>query len=75
MKPPIKVIEGNDVNIFSSVEKAEMYMEAIDVENNEYIVTDADGKILPLSIEKKTVSTFLGDTRVKVVKINDPEDM
>ena len=68
-------MEGNDVNVFSSIEKAEMYMEAIDVENNEYIVTDAEGEILPLTIEKKTISTFLGDVRVKVVKINDPEDI
>lgn len=75
MKLPIKVMEGNDVNVFSSIEKAEMYMEAIDVENNEYIVTDAEGEILPLTIEKKTISTFLGDVRVKVVKINDPEDI
>ena len=75
MKLPITVDDHGDREVFNTVEEVEAKLEAIDVEANAFVVTDADGKILPLSIEKKTISTFLGDTRVKVVKINDPEDM
>ncbi len=47
MKPPIFSIEqGRVVNVFSSVEAAESYVEPIDIENGEFTFYDAEGRML-----------------------------
>lgn len=46
MKAPIIVDNHGDTNVFSSVERAERYMEAADVEDGEYLVFDSEGHVL-----------------------------
>lgn len=57
MKAPIIVEErGGDMTFFDSVTKAEQSLEAIDVENGEYVVYDSEGRLLELrTISKKRV--------------------
>ena len=46
MKPPIIAENRGDLLIFGSLEKAESYLEAIDVRNDEYVVYDSEGRLL-----------------------------
>ena len=48
MKAPIIVDEHGAATIFESVKDAERYLEAVDVENNEYIAYDSEGRLLRL---------------------------
>ncbi|MDR0234445.1 MAG: hypothetical protein LBI31_06580 [Zoogloeaceae bacterium] len=71
MKTPISVLinDTGEIETFASVEEAESGMEAIDVENGEYVVTDADG--LPLSVEVviEEAPLFWGLCKVRVKKV------
>lgn len=71
---PISVNEHGDITTFSSVAEAEAYMEPIDVERNEYVVTDADGRVLCLQIVEKEIPLFWGlwKKSIKGVGIIDP---
>jgi len=45
--PPIIVVEqGGNIEIFQTVREAEMYLEPLDVENNEYVIYDSEGRLL-----------------------------
>ena len=74
MKTPISVNENGDISVFATVEEAEVYMEPIDVERGEYIVTDAESRQLTLSIVTEDSSLFWGlwKTHQKRVRITDP---
>ncbi len=48
IKPPIIVDAHGDPIILGSVEDAEAHLEAIDVENDEYVAYDSEGRILRL---------------------------
>lgn len=48
MKPPIIVYNWGDMLLFGSVEAAEQALEAIDVENGEYLAFDSEGRLLEL---------------------------
>jgi hypothetical protein len=48
MKAPVILSNYGDVLIFDSIEKAERYIEPIDVTNNEYIAYDSEGRLLRL---------------------------
>lgn len=49
--PPIIVIEqGGDIEIFQTVRDAEMYLEPLDVENNEYVIYDSEGRLLTATL-------------------------
>ena len=50
---PIIVHENGDVLVFDSVEKAETYLEPIDVLNGEYTTYDSVGILLKLSVIDK----------------------
>jgi len=56
IQPPIILNEnarmdvGGDVNVFFSVEDAESYVEAIDVENDEYFAFDSQGRLLQFEV-------------------------
>lgn len=52
MKEPVIVAENGDVDIFESVEKAESYIEPIDVKTGDNVFFDSEGKILQASIVK-----------------------
>jgi hypothetical protein len=51
MKPPIIVDNFGDTMIFESVEKAEKYIEPMDVINEEYVAYDSEGRLLQLIAE------------------------
>lgn len=71
MKTPILINEHGDISTFASVEEAESYMEPIDVERGEYVVTDADGLPLSVGVVTEEVPLFWGlwKGRVKKVRI------
>lgn len=50
MRLPIIVNEHGDISIYRSVEQAERDLEAIDVQNGEYVAYDAQGQPLVLSV-------------------------
>lgn len=52
MKEPIIVYENGSVDIFESVEKAELYIEPIDVKNNESVFYDSEGRLLKASVQE-----------------------
>jgi hypothetical protein len=51
MNPPIIIVEGLSLYIFNDIQKAQNYMEPIDVENNEFSVYDRFGNLLKPKIE------------------------
>lgn len=53
MEPPIIVDENGDADFFETVEYAERYIEAPDVENGIYTIFDKNGTILIPSVKKK----------------------
>lgn len=53
MEPPIIVDNHGDILFFASVEKAEKYLEPIDVENDEYVAYDSVGHLLNLTIQER----------------------
>lgn len=74
MKTPIYINEHGDVTTFATVDEAETYMEPIDVERGEYVVTDADGQRLSVDIVMVEVPVLWGlwKSRIKKVRIVDP---
>lgn len=60
MKLPIFINAHGDVEAYASVEEAENAIEPIDVENGEYIITDADGRILAARVVIEEFPVFLG---------------
>lgn len=73
MKTPISINEHGDITSFASVEEAEMYMEPVDVERGEYVVTDASGRQFSLEVvmEYKPLFWGLWKTRVKKARIRN----
>ncbi len=73
MKTPISINEHGDMSTFASVEEAESYMEPIDVQRGEYVVSDADGQPLSVGVMTEEVPLFWGlwKGRVKKVRITD----
>jgi hypothetical protein len=69
---PITVDEHGDITQYWSVAEVESHLEAIDVENNEYVVTDARNRTLKLSIEYEVRRVFFGlfSTTLKVVRVS-----
>jgi hypothetical protein len=57
MEPPIIANNKGDVLIFDSVEKAERYLEPIDIRNDEDVIYDREGRLLRGAI----VGHFLGE--------------
>jgi hypothetical protein len=70
---PITVNEHGDVTQYWSVAEVESDLEAIDVENNEYVVTDARNRPLKLSIEYEVRRSFFGlfSNTLKVVRVSE----
>jgi hypothetical protein len=76
MKTPILINERGAISTFSSVEEAESYMEPIDVERGEYVVTDAAGQPLSVDVVTEEVPLLWGlwKGRVKRVRIKTKEN-
>lgn len=60
---PIFVIDGRDVGVFASIEDVQLQLEAIDVQNQEYLAFDADGRSLQLAVREGQVRVSLGEER------------
>ena len=71
MRAPILINENGDVSSFASVEDAEAYMEPVDVERGEYLVTDADGRQLSAVVITEEIPVLRGlwKSRVRKVRI------
>lgn len=69
MKTPIFIHENGDISSFASVEEAESYMEPIDVEHGEYVVTDSDGHVLSVSVVIEKVPLFWGFWRARTKRV------
>jgi hypothetical protein len=52
MKEPIFVYEPIDLDVFETVEKAELKIEPVDVKNSSFIYYDSEGKILTAYVER-----------------------
>lgn len=52
MKPPIIADNNGDVLVFRSLKDAEIYIEPVDVQNNEYTAYDSEGRLLRLKTIK-----------------------
>lgn len=70
MKEPIIVAENGDVDIFESVEKAERYIEPIDVKIGDNVFYDSEGRVLRAFVVndsrgiEKTVITSNEDEKI-----------
>lgn len=53
------IVDGNDVEFFSTKEKAEAYMEAIDVSNGVYTGYDWTGQVLKILPHKNNAQILL----------------
>lgn len=73
MRLPIIVNEHGDVSIYRSVEQAERALEAIDVQNGEYVAYDAQGRPLVLSVvvEEKAGPFGLFPRRIENVRLTE----
>lgn len=61
MKPPIIVNESGDADIFDSVEQAEGYLEAVDVNDGRYEAYDSEGRKLLLTATSDAVKIQEGE--------------
>jgi hypothetical protein len=59
--PPIFVDDHGDISVFRSVGFAESWMEAIDIENEEYTAYDASGRLLALSADRRQTHIALAE--------------
>ena len=50
IKPPIIANNFGDVLFFRSKRDAEVYIESIDVRNNEYVIYDSEGRLLQVTV-------------------------
>lgn len=73
MKTPISINERGNIERFNTLQEAEAEMEPIDVENGEYVVTDADGNALNAEVVIEEIPVFWGlwKSRIKRVRIHD----
>lgn len=52
---PIFIVEGHDVAVFQTLEKAEGHIESIDVKNNIYDGYDSSGQRLKFDVHKNNI--------------------
>lgn len=66
IKLPIIIREIENIEVFETVESAELKLEPIDVLNGEFVGYDAEGRLLSLEIREKERSSLFGLTKVPV---------
>ena len=74
MKLPLIIDEHGDVNIYNSIKSAELYLEAIDVKNNEYIAYDANGLLLNLKVIAQN-ETLVESVKIEEGELSKPEHL
>jgi hypothetical protein len=65
IKPPVAVIDGNDVCVFRSVTEAEKFVEPEDAETGELELFDADGRVLEAVADRPRWFVGRRTTRIK----------
>jgi hypothetical protein len=77
IRPPIIVDAKSELLLFRSVERAEAYLEAVDVRNGEYAAAyDSDGRRLELGTKIVTRRVFLGlvPSRIECASLRATDD-
>jgi hypothetical protein len=74
MKLPIVIYEHGDVEMYDSLEKAEMDIEPIDVRNNEYVIYDSEGLLLIPIVVEENRKFWGGESPVECVRILPSEE-
>jgi hypothetical protein len=71
IRPPLIVYEHGDLEMFRDPTSLEQCLEPIDIENEEYVVYDSEGRLLQLGTHKVPVRMLFGLLRgtVEAVKI------
>jgi len=76
MRPPLIIDAHGDLLLFHSKEKAEDYLEPIDVRSGEYVVFDSKGSVFPVNIAMRPSPGVFGLGRGKPIErvaISDKE--
>jgi hypothetical protein len=69
MRPPFVLVDSaGDIEVFDAVQDLEQYVEPTDVQQNEYVAYDSEGRLLNLRC-KEVVSGRLPRIRVPVVQV------
>ncbi len=69
MRPPFVLVDSaGDIEVFDAVQYLEQYVEPTDVQQNEYVACDSEGRLLNLRC-KEVVSGRLPTIRVPVVQV------
>ena len=75
VRPPLIVDEHGDLELFRDGPAMESYLEAIDVQNREYVVYDSEGRQVELATAEVPTRSFFGLLRgsAEVVRIASVE--
>jgi hypothetical protein len=75
IKAPIVVDARGDMLLFSGVDMMVSYLEAIDVQKNEYLAYDSEGRAIALTTVKEPRSHLFGlvSSTAEVVKVAEVE--
>jgi hypothetical protein len=60
LRAPLIVDEHGDLKLFRDVSSMEGWMEAIDVQNNEYVVYDSEGRLVELTTAEVPTQALFG---------------
>jgi len=61
LKLPVFIVEGNDLSVYSTLERAQNQLEPHDVLNLVYEGYDAEGRLLSLKVDKRRVVISLAE--------------
>jgi hypothetical protein len=72
---PLIVDEHGDLELFRDVASMERYLEAIDVQNHEYVVYDSEGRLVELTTVEVPTQTLFGLLKgtVEIVRVGSVE--
>lgn len=72
IKLPIIIVDkrGDDISIHTSIEDAQLDLEAIDVLNKEYRAYDSEGRILALDVVRDKTALLFGLFKTTVDRVN-----
>jgi hypothetical protein len=70
--PPIIVNEKGDVSLYETVEDAEVALEPIDIENEEYAIFDSEGLVMVPRVANDQIHVELSDSSPRQV---EPEQL
>ena len=65
IQPPLVVDSGGDISLFRDARALERGLEAIDVQNGEYVVYDSEGRLVALTTEEVPTRVLFGLLRGK----------